>query len=52
MDYRLCAVRPPRHRSEPAYFIFVALALICLALRVALHAVPEFVEIAEESRSL
>ena len=41
--YALCA--PPRHRSEPAYFIFVALALICLALRVALHAVPQFVEI-------
>ena len=32
-------------RNEPAYFIFVTLALICLALRVALHAVPQFVEI-------
>ena len=31
-------------RSEPAYFIFVALSLICLALRIALHAVPQFVE--------
>ena len=32
-------------RSEPAYFIFVALALICLALRLVLHALPQFVEI-------
>ena len=32
-------------RNEPAYFIFVALSLICLALRVALHAFPQFVEI-------
>ena len=32
-------------RNEPAYFIFVTLALICLALRVALHAIPQFVEI-------
>ena len=32
-------------RKEPAYFIFVTLALICLALRIALHAVPQFVEI-------
>ena len=32
-------------RNEPAYFIFVALALICLALRVALHAFPQLVEI-------
>jgi len=32
-------------RSEPAYFVFVALALICLALRIVLHAVPHFVEI-------
>ncbi len=32
-------------RSEPAYFIFVALSLICLALRIALHAFPQFVEI-------
>ena len=32
-------------RNEPAHFIFVTLALICLALRVALHAVPQFLEI-------
>ena len=32
-------------RNEPAYFIFVMLSLICLGLRVALHAVPQFVEI-------
>ena len=32
-------------RNEPAYVIFVTLALICLALRVALHAFPQFVEI-------
>lgn len=32
-------------RNEPAYFIFVVLSLICLALRVALHAFPPFVEI-------
>ncbi len=32
-------------RNEPAYFIFVALALMCLALRIVLHAVPQFVEI-------
>ena len=32
-------------RNEPAYFIFVMLSLICLALRVALHAFPQFVEI-------
>ena len=29
----------------PAYFIFVTLALICLALRIVLHALPQFVEI-------
>ena len=27
-------------RNEPAYFIFVTLSLICLALRVGLHAFP------------
>jgi Ca-activated chloride channel family protein len=32
-------------RHEPAYVIFVALSLICLALRVALHAIPQLVEI-------
>jgi Mg-chelatase subunit ChlD len=32
-------------RNEPAHFIFVTLALICLALRVALHAFPQLVEI-------
>jgi Mg-chelatase subunit ChlD len=32
-------------RNEPAYFIFVMLSLICLALRVALHAFPQLVEI-------
>lgn len=32
-------------RNEPAYFIFVMLSLICLGLRVALHAFPQFVEI-------
>jgi hypothetical protein len=32
-------------RNEPAYFIFVTLALICLALRIALHAFPPFIEI-------
>ena len=32
-------------RNEPAYFIFVMLALVCLGLRVALHAFPQFVEI-------
>ena len=32
-------------RNEPAYVVFVTLALICLGLRVALHAVPRFVEI-------
>mgnify|MGYP003347453149 CR=1 FL=1 len=32
-------------RNEPAYFIFVILALICLSLRVAVHALPHFVEI-------
>ena len=28
-------------RNEPAYFIFVTLALICLALRIVLHAFPQ-----------
>ena len=32
-------------RNEPAYFIFVTLAMICLALRVVLHACPQFVDI-------
>jgi Mg-chelatase subunit ChlD len=32
-------------RNQPAYFFFVVLALACLALRVALHAFPRFVEI-------
>ena len=36
-------------RNEPAYFIFVTLALICLALRVVLHAVPQFVEISSRA---
>jgi hypothetical protein len=34
-------------RNEPAYFICVAL---CLALRVALHALPRFVEISWPGR--
>ena len=32
-------------RNEPAYFIFVALSLVCLALRIFAHAIPQFVEI-------
>lgn len=32
-------------RNQPAYFIFVFLSLVCLALRLILHAVPQFVEI-------
>ena len=32
-------------KNEPAYFIFVLLALGCLALRLLLHAVPHFVEV-------
>jgi hypothetical protein len=32
-------------KDEPAYFYFVLAALICLALRILLHAVPQFVEI-------
>jgi Mg-chelatase subunit ChlD len=32
-------------KNEPAYFIFVLLALGCLALRLLLHAIPHFVEI-------
>ncbi|HWP85052.1 MAG TPA: VWA domain-containing protein [Terriglobia bacterium] len=32
-------------KNEPAYFIFVMLALACLALRLILHAIPQFVEV-------
>ena len=32
-------------RNQPAYFIFVGLALACLAWRLILHAFPHFVEI-------
>lgn len=32
-------------RNQPAYFIFVGLALACLAWRLMLHAFPHFVEI-------
>ena len=32
-------------RNQPAYFVFVLLALACLALRLGLHAFPQFVEI-------
>ena len=32
-------------RNDPAYFIFVLLSLACLALRLGLHAFPQFVEI-------
>ena len=32
-------------KNEPAYFYFVMLALACLALRILLHAFPQFVEI-------
>jgi hypothetical protein len=32
-------------RSQPAYFVFVLLSLACLAVRVGLHAFPQFVEI-------
>jgi len=32
-------------KNEPAYFYFVMLALGCLALRLMLHAFPQFVEI-------
>ena len=32
-------------KDEPAYFVFVYLSLICLALRLFLHAFPHFVEI-------
>jgi hypothetical protein len=35
-------------RNEPAYFIFVALAPICLALRIALHAFPSLSRSARE----
>jgi Ca-activated chloride channel family protein len=32
-------------QNQPAYFIFVGLALACLAARMALHAIPHFVDI-------
>jgi Mg-chelatase subunit ChlD len=32
-------------KNEPAYFVFVILSLLCLGLRVLLHAFPQFVEI-------
>ena len=32
-------------KNRPAYFIFVFLSLACLALRLILHAFPQFVEI-------
>ncbi|MBI2829415.1 MAG: VWA domain-containing protein, partial [Acidobacteria bacterium] len=32
-------------RNQPAYFVFVGLALACLAWRLILHAFPHFVEI-------
>ena len=32
-------------KNEPAYFMFVYFALACLALRLILHAIPQFVEI-------
>jgi Ca-activated chloride channel family protein len=32
-------------RNEPAYFYFVMAAFACLALRLILHAVPQFVDI-------
>jgi Ca-activated chloride channel family protein len=32
-------------RNQPAYFVFVYLSLACLALRLMLHAFPQFVEI-------
>ena len=32
-------------RDQPAYFVFVLLSLACLALRLALHELPQFVEI-------
>ncbi|MSO19176.1 MAG: VWA domain-containing protein [Acidobacteria bacterium] len=31
--------------NQPAYFIFVLLALGCLALRLLLHAIPQFVDL-------
>ena len=31
-------------RNQPAYFIFVLIAIACLGLRLALHDVPQFVE--------
>ncbi|HEY7680415.1 MAG TPA: VWA domain-containing protein [Terriglobia bacterium] len=32
-------------RNEPAYFVFVLLALGCLALRLIMHGIPHFVEL-------
>ena len=32
-------------KDQPAYFVFVGLALACLAWRLILHAFPHFVEI-------
>ena len=32
-------------RNQPAHFLFVLLSLACLALRLGLHAFPQFVEI-------
>lgn len=32
-------------RNQPAHFLFVVLSLACLALRLGLHAFPQFVEI-------
>lgn len=31
--------------NQPAYAIFVGLALACLALRLLLHAIPHFVDL-------
>ena len=32
-------------RHQPAYFIFVLLSFVCLAVRLALNGIPHFVEI-------
>jgi von Willebrand factor type A domain len=32
-------------REQPAYFIFVLLAFLCLAVRMILHGIPHFVEL-------
>jgi hypothetical protein len=32
-------------REQPAYFIFVLLAFVCLALRMVLNGIPHFVEL-------